>query len=103
MVRGAQDSIPIPLHQVPVVLDPPIAQEGHHCRTRSQAARSRVTLWTPGWSSASLPPAVHALVDAAGDNPLTVVSASDDERADHDARLNEMRERAGHCPSGEPG
>ena len=47
--------------------------------------------------SATLPPAVQALVDAAGDTPLTVVSASDDERADHDARLNEIRERAGHC------
>ena len=47
--------------------------------------------------AATLPPAVQALVDAAGDTPLTVVSASDDERADHDARLNEIRERAGHC------
>lgn len=44
-----------------------------------------------------LPPAVQALVAEAGSGPLPVIAPSDAERADHDARLAEIRDKAGHC------
>lgn len=48
-------------------------------------------------SRPTLPPAVQALVAEAGSGPLPVVEPSDAERADHDARLAEIRDKAGHC------
>ncbi|WP_043767059.1 DNA polymerase III subunit epsilon [Algiphilus aromaticivorans] len=45
----------------------------------------------------TLPPAVQALVAEAGSGPLPVIEASEVERADHDARLGEIRDKAGHC------
>lgn len=46
---------------------------------------------------ASLPPAVQALIDSAGAGALPVIAPTRAERDDHDARLAEIRDKAGHC------
>lgn len=47
--------------------------------------------------SDSLPPALKALIESAAAQPLAVVRASEEELAEHEARLAEIEKRAGHC------